>query len=207
MIDTNLSVLLAERKLNISKVAEETGVSRTTLTSLSKGYSGGIKFDTLNILCQYLRIEIGDFFHYIPWDYRIENVWTPRDRDIINIFLTFSHYRKWYELELLLSPEIERDGCSITGISGDIEIGEGYDEEDENLIEISSDMFHRMYSEMSLYQRMDFKASLFNYICIEVADAFEADPADILSEDLFDGIRYSFIDDKLIQEMERDTKR
>lgn len=72
MIDSNLAVLLAERNLKITKVSRDTGISRTTLTSLCYDYSGGIKFDTLNILCKYLGITPAEFFSYSQYDYEIE---------------------------------------------------------------------------------------------------------------------------------------
>lgn len=69
MIDSNLAVLLAERNLKISKVSKDTGISRTTLTSLCYDYTAGIKYSTLNILCQYLNITPTEFFSFIPYDY------------------------------------------------------------------------------------------------------------------------------------------
>lgn len=41
MILTNLKVLLAERNLSISKVSNDTGISRTTLTALSSNNCKG----------------------------------------------------------------------------------------------------------------------------------------------------------------------
>lgn len=54
MVRCNLSVLMAERGLKISRIASDTGLSRTTLTALANNYSQGIQFDTLNTLCMYL---------------------------------------------------------------------------------------------------------------------------------------------------------
>ena len=68
MLIPNLAVLLAERRLTISKVSEDNRVSRTTLTALASGGAKGIQFDTLNTLCQYLKISPGDLFIYRPFD-------------------------------------------------------------------------------------------------------------------------------------------
>lgn len=68
MIRFNLSVLLAERNLKITKVSKDTGISRTTLTSLASNNSKGIQFDTINTLCKYLSINPEDLFSYIPFD-------------------------------------------------------------------------------------------------------------------------------------------
>ena len=72
MLESNLKVLLAERDLKISKVSKDTGISRTTLTALCYGHSEGIKFDTLDTLCKYLKITPGDFFNFAAYDYETE---------------------------------------------------------------------------------------------------------------------------------------
>jgi len=71
MIESNLAVLLAERNLKISKVSADTGISRTTLTALCNDYTGGIKFETLDVLCKYLNTDPSDFFNYTAYDYEI----------------------------------------------------------------------------------------------------------------------------------------
>ena len=68
MLIPNLSVLLAERRLTLSKVSEDTRLSRTTLTALTAGHAKGVQFDTLNTLCQYLNVAPGDLFLYRPFD-------------------------------------------------------------------------------------------------------------------------------------------
>lgn len=68
MLIPNLSVLLAERRLTISKVAQDTGISRTTLTALTGRSARGIQFDTLNRLCQYLKVTPDALFIYRPFD-------------------------------------------------------------------------------------------------------------------------------------------
>ena len=72
MIDSNLAVLLAERNLRITKVSKDTGISRTTLTSLCYDHTAGVKFDTLEKLCMYLGITPAEFFNYSPYTYKIE---------------------------------------------------------------------------------------------------------------------------------------
>ena len=68
MLIPNLSVLLAERRLTLSRVSEDTRISRTTLTALTAGHAKGVQFDTLNTLCQYLNVAPGDLFLYRPFD-------------------------------------------------------------------------------------------------------------------------------------------
>ena len=64
MLIPNLSVLLAERRLTLTKVAQDTGLSRTTLTALTTRSAKGIQFDTLNRLCAALNCQPGDLLEY-----------------------------------------------------------------------------------------------------------------------------------------------
>lgn len=68
MVRCNLSVLLAERSLKITKVCKDTGISRTTLTYLANNYSKGIQYDTLNTLCSYLQVTPGELISFVPVD-------------------------------------------------------------------------------------------------------------------------------------------
>ena len=68
MLKCNLGVLLAERGLKITKVAEETGISRTTITALVNNTHQGIQFDTLNKLCLYLKSSPTEFFLFYPFN-------------------------------------------------------------------------------------------------------------------------------------------
>lgn len=74
MIHCNLSVLLAERQLKISRVAAETGISRTTLTALAYNNCQGIQMTTLNTLCLYLEIQPNDLFSFYPYDLILKQV-------------------------------------------------------------------------------------------------------------------------------------
>lgn len=71
MILSRLKVLMAERDLKVSQVANDTGLSRTTLTALSNNTLKGIRLDTINTLCQYLDISTNDFFDYLPFDFDV----------------------------------------------------------------------------------------------------------------------------------------
>lgn len=58
----NLRVQMAKRKVNITKVSKDTGISRTTLTALYHEKAVGIQFKTMNILCNYLHCKPNDLF-------------------------------------------------------------------------------------------------------------------------------------------------
>lgn len=73
MIISNLESLLKERKLKISKVSADTGISRTTLTMLCNNTGKGFQFDTANTLCIYLNINMGQLFTTLPFDITAED--------------------------------------------------------------------------------------------------------------------------------------
>lgn len=87
MVRCNLSVLLAERKLKISKVAVDTGISRTTLTALAHNYTQGIQFDTLNTLCSYLAVSPNQIVSWIPVDIKVEEIGVSKNLDSISLSL------------------------------------------------------------------------------------------------------------------------
>lgn len=60
-----LRELLAERKLSITQVSRDTGISRTTLTGIYYHKEKGIQLSTMNKLCNYLRVTPGDLFEEI----------------------------------------------------------------------------------------------------------------------------------------------
>lgn len=68
MIRNKLAVLMAERQLKITKIANDTNISRTTLTALAQNESKMIQNDTINTICKYLKITPCDFFEYSPID-------------------------------------------------------------------------------------------------------------------------------------------
>ncbi|MGW7931519.1 helix-turn-helix domain-containing protein [Staphylococcus xylosus] len=67
MIQSKLSLLMAERGLKISDLYEETGISKTTLMALAENSGKGVQFDTIDKLCNYLGVTPCDFFDYAPY--------------------------------------------------------------------------------------------------------------------------------------------
>lgn len=68
MIRNKLSILLTERGLKATKVANDTGIARSTLSKISSNSSEKIEYSTINTLCKYLRITPSEFFEYSPID-------------------------------------------------------------------------------------------------------------------------------------------
>ncbi|MEK5142596.1 helix-turn-helix domain-containing protein [Paenibacillus sp. FSL M7-0134] len=60
-IQNNLAILMAKsRRLNVGKISQDTGISRTTLTAMKYDKTKGINYDTLEILCDYFNCEVSD---------------------------------------------------------------------------------------------------------------------------------------------------
>lgn len=57
---SSFSGMLGERKLKISQVARETGISRTTLTNLYYNKGEAISFEVLGKLCKYFKCDVGE---------------------------------------------------------------------------------------------------------------------------------------------------
>lgn len=68
MIRNRLSILLTERGMKATKIANDTGIARSTLSKISNNSSEKIDYSTINTLCKYLRITPCDFFEYSPID-------------------------------------------------------------------------------------------------------------------------------------------
>ena len=64
MIKSRLPILLAERRLRVADVVRATGISKTTLHKLYNEESSRIDFHTIDQLCQFLNVQVGDLFIY-----------------------------------------------------------------------------------------------------------------------------------------------
>lgn len=67
MIQSRLSILMAERGLKISELYEETGISKTTLMAIAENSGKGVQFETVDKLCNYLGVTPCEFFDYSPY--------------------------------------------------------------------------------------------------------------------------------------------
>lgn len=62
----NVDVMLARRKMSVTRLAEEVGISLTNLSLLKTGKVKGIRFATLNRICAVLGCQPGDILEYRP---------------------------------------------------------------------------------------------------------------------------------------------
>ena len=66
MIVNRLPLLLAEKRLKVADAVRETGISKTSLHKIYNDQSTRIDFDTIDKLCEYLDVKVGDIFEYVP---------------------------------------------------------------------------------------------------------------------------------------------
>ena len=67
-IKVNLAVLLAERGIKSKDLAEYVGITEANLSLLRQGKVKGMRFDTLEAICAYLKCTPGDLLKYVPGD-------------------------------------------------------------------------------------------------------------------------------------------
>lgn len=67
-IITRLDRVLADRKMQLSELADKVGVSIVNLSNLKTGKVKAIRFSTLNAICKELKCQPGDILEYTPND-------------------------------------------------------------------------------------------------------------------------------------------
>ncbi|WP_114389220.1 helix-turn-helix domain-containing protein [Notoacmeibacter marinus] len=63
-IDVRLSVMLAERGVSGRELAEHIGITQANLSLLRQGKVKGIRFETLERICEFLECQPGDLLRY-----------------------------------------------------------------------------------------------------------------------------------------------
>ncbi|RXS41532.1 transcriptional regulator [Idiomarina sp. 29L] len=63
-IIVNLDVVMARRKMKMKDLADEIGISQTNLSLLKNSHVRGIRFNTLEKLCEVLQCQPGDLLEY-----------------------------------------------------------------------------------------------------------------------------------------------
>lgn len=78
MITINLDIVLATRRMTLSKLSEKVDVNLANLSILKTGKARAIRFTTLNAICKVLDCKPGDILDYEPDP---DGVPTPDDGD------------------------------------------------------------------------------------------------------------------------------
>ncbi|CCI59759.1 MULTISPECIES: helix-turn-helix domain-containing protein [Staphylococcus] len=107
MIQSKLSVLMAERGLKISDLYEETGISKTTLMALAENSGKGVQFDTVDKLCNFLGVTPCEFFEYSPYIVNIEEskYYSQKENNLNDLAVTVKN--QFYEKTFYLSIYID----------------------------------------------------------------------------------------------------
>ena len=65
-IIVNLDVMLAKRKIRGKELATEIGITEQNLSLLRTGKVKGVRFSTLEKICQILKCQPGDILEFVP---------------------------------------------------------------------------------------------------------------------------------------------
>ena len=67
-IKVRLAVLLAEKEITSRELAEQIGITQANLSLLRQGKVKGVRFSTLDAICEYLECQPGDLLVYYGKD-------------------------------------------------------------------------------------------------------------------------------------------
>ncbi len=65
-IVVNLDIMLAKRKIRGKELATEIGITEQNLSLLRTGKVKGVRFSTLEKICQILECQPGDILEFVP---------------------------------------------------------------------------------------------------------------------------------------------
>ena len=66
MIEINLDIILALRRITSAELAEKIGITQANLSVLKTGKAKAVRFSTLESICKELDCQPGDILKYIP---------------------------------------------------------------------------------------------------------------------------------------------
>lgn len=64
MIVINLDVMLAKRKMSLTELSEQVGITMANLSILKNGKAKAVRLSTLEAICQALQCQPGDILEY-----------------------------------------------------------------------------------------------------------------------------------------------
>lgn len=72
MIRINLNVMLAKRRMTLTQLSKEVGLTYVNLSVLKNEGVKAIRLDTLNKICKAMDCQPGDILEYVPDENRRE---------------------------------------------------------------------------------------------------------------------------------------
>ncbi|HEY5523064.1 MAG TPA: helix-turn-helix transcriptional regulator [Desulfuromonadaceae bacterium] len=64
-IIVNVDVMLARRKMSLTQLADEVGITLSNLSILKTGKAKAVRFSTLDAICKALDCQPGDILEYL----------------------------------------------------------------------------------------------------------------------------------------------
>lgn len=65
-IRLSLDVMMAKRKVSLTQLSEQVGITMANMSILKTGKAKAIRFQTLNKICEILHCQPGDILEYVP---------------------------------------------------------------------------------------------------------------------------------------------
>lgn len=65
-IVVRLDIMLAKRKAKSKLLADHIGITEANLSLLKSGKVKGVRFSTLESICEFLKCQPGDLLEYLP---------------------------------------------------------------------------------------------------------------------------------------------
>ena len=65
MIEINLDVMMAKRKISLKELSERVGITEANLSILKNNKAKAIRFSTLEALCEVLECQPGDLMVFV----------------------------------------------------------------------------------------------------------------------------------------------
>lgn len=72
MIQINIDVMLAKRKMSVTELANRVGITLANLSILKNGRAKAIKLETLDKICAALDCQPGDILTFLPESEELE---------------------------------------------------------------------------------------------------------------------------------------
>ena len=65
MININLDVMMAKRKMSLNELSEKVGITLANLSILKNNKAKAIRFSTLDAICKALECRVEDIIEYV----------------------------------------------------------------------------------------------------------------------------------------------
>lgn len=66
MIQINLDVMMARRKMSLNELSDKVGITLANLSVLKNNKAKAIRFSTLDAICKALNCKVEDIIEYVP---------------------------------------------------------------------------------------------------------------------------------------------